>query len=124
MLKLTERTLLLGFLANLYKDEPKWGDDAAKVRKWTFEGSKSQPKGAKSEPIGAKRSPKGCQREPKGSQRGAKGSQREPKGAKREPKGDQNASKSRPSEKVAKNMKKGRCTRVLPDHSGFSVKNR
>ena len=93
MLKLTERILLLGFLANLYKDEPKWGDDAAKVRKITPKVSKSEPKGAKSEPIGAKRSPKGCQREPKGSKRDPKGSKREPtgakgsqKGAKREPK--------------------------------------
>ena len=81
MLKLTEKMLLLGFLANLYRDEPKWGDDAAKVRKWTFKGSKSEPKGAKSEPIGAKRSPK--EREPKGSQREPTGAKREPKGAKR-----------------------------------------
>ena len=46
------------------------------------------PKGAESEPKGAKWN----QMDPKGNQKGAKG----------EPKGDQNASKNRPSEKVAK----------------------
>ena len=63
-----------------------------------------KPKDAQSEPIGAKRSPKGTTREPKGIPKGAKGS---PKGAKGEPKDDQNASKNRPSDKVAKMMKKG-----------------
>ena len=63
-----------------------------------------EPKDAQSEPTGAKRSPKGSPREPKGSPKGAKGTQ---KGAKGEPKDDQNALKNRPSDKVAKMMKKG-----------------
>ena len=101
MQKLTGRIFLSVFLPNLYKDEPKWGEEAAKVRKWTFKGSKSESTGAKSEPIGAKRSPQGCQRELKGSNKGTKGRQREPKGGKgdqkraqSEPKGDQNIPKS------------------------------
>ena len=48
--------------------------------------------------------PKGSQKAAKGSQKAAKGCQ---KGAKGEPTGDQNASKSRPSEKVEKMMENG-----------------
>ena len=68
--------------------------------------SKSEPTDAKSEPKGEQSEPKGSQSEPKGSQGGAKGNPKwakwSQKGAKGEPKGDQNASKNRPSEKVAK----------------------
>ena len=84
--------------------DQKQHQEIPKVRKLSPEVSKMEPKDAKSEPTGAKRSPKGSPREPKGSQKGAKGSQ---KGAKGEPKGDQDASKNRPSDKVAKMMKKG-----------------
>ena len=48
---------------------------------------------------------------PKGSQKGDKGSEKgatwRPKGAKSEPRGDQNASKNRSSEKIAKREPKG-----------------
>ena len=56
-----------------------------------------------------KRELKGTKRERKGTKEDQKGTKMEPKGAKREPKGDQNASRSRPSEKVAKMMPKGRA---------------
>ena len=55
--------LLLGFLANLYKDEPKCREEASKVRKWTAKGIKSEPK-----------APKVSQLEPKDHPNGAKGS--------------------------------------------------
>ena len=89
------------------------------MRKWSPEVSKMEPKDAQSEPTGAKRSPKGSPREPKGSPKGAKGSQ---KGAKGEPKGDQDASKNRPSDKVAKMMKKGGST--MCSRTYFGTKNR
>ena len=94
MQKLTERMLLLGFLANLYKVEPKWCEEASKVRKWTSKGTKSEPKGTKSEPIGTERLPKGCQREPKGSKKEAKGSQTGAKGSQWEPNVSQRAAKT------------------------------
>ena len=61
--------------------------------------AKASQKIAKVRPKGAKGSQKGA----KGSEKGAK---RQPRGAKREPTGDQNASKSRSSEKVAKRVPK------------------
>ena len=72
MQKLTERTFFLGFLANLCKDEPKWGDDAAKVTKSTSKGSKSEPTGAKGEANGDKREPKVAKSEPDGDPNGIK----------------------------------------------------
>ncbi len=83
---------------------PKRGQDTGKVRKWTPQVSKSVPKGTKSETKGSQSEPKGSQKGAKGSQKAAKGCQ---KGAKGEPTGDQNASKSRPSEKVEKMMENG-----------------
>ena len=76
------------------------------------------------------RVPKVSQSAPKVSQKGAKVTQNAAKGsqnaAKREPKGDQNASKSRPSERNTKRMPKG--SPHLCDLGGFwetlSVKNR
>ena len=53
--------LLLGFLANLYKIELKWCEEASKVREWTAKGIKSEPK-----------APKVSQLEPKGRTKGAK----------------------------------------------------
>ena len=50
---------------------------------------------------------KGPKMEPKGSQNRPKATKMEPKGAKREPKSDQNASKNRCPEKVAKKEAQG-----------------
>ena len=74
------------------RGEQKWPKGCQKGAHWSQKEAKGSQKGAKGNQKGAKR-----------SQKGAKGSQ---KGAKREPKGDQNASKNRCPEKVAK--------RVLP----------
>ena len=52
---------------------------------------------------GSKGSQKGAEEKPKGSQREPKGAIWSQRGLKVEPKGAPNASKSRPSEKVAKN---------------------
>ena len=78
----------------------------------------------------SQRAPKVSQKGAKGSQKGAKGSQKaakgSQKGAKGEPTGDQNASKSRPSEKVAKKgAKKGAPGFIFGAIlEPFSVKNR
>ena len=79
---------------------------------------KVSQKGAKVSQKGAKGSQKGA----KGNQKAAKGSQ---KGAKGEPTGDQNASKSRPSEKVAKRSPKRSSTleSAGPFWEPFSIKN-
>ena len=112
-----------------------FGCFAESVPKSSFRdlGTKTEPKRAKREPKGSKREAKGAKREPKGakgSQKGAKGSQKAAKGcqkgAKGEPTGDQNASKSRPSEKVAKITEKG-CLHLkglAPFWEPFSVKFR
>ena len=79
---------------------------------------KVSQKGAKGSQKGAKGSPKGA----KGSQKGAKRRQR---GAKSEPKGDQNASKNRSSEKVAKREPKRHAAGLFLGAiwEPFSIKN-
>ena len=75
------------------------------------------PGDVKSEKMESRGAPNGAKREPEDSQGQPKGSQRESqKGAKS--KGDQNASKSRSSEKVAKMIAK-RCVPHL-DLGSFS----
>ena len=88
--------------------------------------SKSEGKGTKSEPRDTKSEPKGNQREPKGAKSEPAGAQREPTGAKSEPTGDQNASKSRPPEKVVKREpKRSKDVRFAgPFREPFSIKNR
>ena len=66
--------------------EQKWSQGHQKWAKGHQKWAKREPKGAKSDPNGTKR---------------------QTRGAKREPKGDQNASKSRCSEKVAKKEPNG-----------------
>ena len=74
------------------KSSPTW---ASRPPKWCQKG----PNGSRKRPKGPQLEPQGRQKEPKGEPRAANGSQ---KGAKSELRGDQNASKNRSSEKVAK----------------------
>ena len=113
MQKLTERMLLLGFLANLYKVELKWCEEASKVRKWTFKGTKSEPTAPKvnqldpkGRPNGANGSQKGAKRKQKGAKGSQKGAKWNQKGAKREPKGSQGATKMRPKIDLRKRSRK------------------
>ena len=85
----------------IWKMRPGDSQSEPKGRKSKWKGRQSEPKVSQSEPKVRQREPKVSQREPKRGQREPKGST---KGAQREPMGDQNASKNRLSDRIAKSM--------------------
>ena len=131
--KLFKNQILHDIFMENSKRYEKWGQDTAKVRKWIPGWAKVKeraPKVSQGTPKVSQKGAKGSQKWASGSQKWANGSQKwangNQKGAKSEPRGDQNASKNRSSEKIAKREPKGSPHQDEMDDfwEPFSIKNR